>query len=83
MLALIGPDWLNSCDENGHRRLDDPNDWVRLEISRALKRDIAVIPVRINGAELPAKAKLPDDIKGLLDHQAAFNGVDRCQLPEG
>jgi hypothetical protein len=70
MLVLIGPDWLNARDDQGQRRLDNPDDWVRLEISHALKRDITVIPVRVNGAELPAKAALPDDIRGLLDYQA-------------
>ena len=70
MLVLVGPEWLDARDEDGHRRLDDPDDWVRLEIAHALKRDIVVIPVRINGAALPAKAALPEDIRGLLDHQA-------------
>jgi hypothetical protein len=71
LLALIGPDWLNAKDDNGRRRLDDPNDWVRLEIARALKRGIPVIPVLISGARLPHKESLPDDIANLLDHQAA------------
>lgn len=70
MLVLIGPDWLDATDEQGRRRLDDSDDWVRLEISHALSREITVIPVRVNGAELPPKASLPDDIRGLLDHQA-------------
>ena len=70
MLVLVGPEWLDARDEEGHRRLDNPDDWVRLEIARALKRDIAIIPVRVNGAALPAKAALPEDIRGLLDHQA-------------
>ncbi len=71
MIVLIGPDWLNSRDEQGHRRLESSDDWVRLEIAHALRRDITVIPVRVNGAELPERAALPDDIRGLLDHQAA------------
>jgi hypothetical protein len=71
MLVLIGSEWLKSRDDEGHRRLDNTDDWVRLEIAQALKRNITVIPVRVNGAELPPKAALPDDIRGLLDHQAA------------
>jgi hypothetical protein len=71
MLVLIGPDWLNALDEKGRRRLNNPEDWVRLEISHALKRNITVIPVRVGGIELPLKAALPDNIRGLLDHQAA------------
>ena len=70
LLALIGPEWLNSRNEHGQRRLDLPDDWVRLEIAQALKRDITVIPVRVNGASLPSKEDLPEDIRGLLDHQA-------------
>jgi TIR domain len=70
-LILIGPEWLNARDEQGKPRLDDPDDWVRLEIAHALKRGITVIPIRVNGAPLPPKPSLPDDIKGLLDHQAA------------
>jgi hypothetical protein len=70
MLVLIGPDWLNARNEEGRRRLDDPEDWVRVEIVQALKRGITVIPVRVNGAELPARAMLPEEIRGLLDYQA-------------
>src|SRR5262245_52569809 len=40
MLVLIGPNWLNAQDEEHRRRLDDPDDWVRLEITHALKRNI-------------------------------------------
>jgi hypothetical protein len=70
MLVLIGPEWLNSRNEHGQRRIDLPDDWVRLEIAQALKRDITVIPVRVNGAMLPSRETLPEDIRGLLDHQA-------------
>jgi hypothetical protein len=70
MLVLIGPEWLDAQDDQGKRRLDNPDDWVRLEIGQALKRDITVIPVLVNGGKLPHKNALPDDIQGLLDHQA-------------
>src|SRR5262249_43812130 len=71
LLALIGPHWLDARDDAGNRRLDAPNDWVRLEIARALKRQITVIPVCVGGADLPKKAALPEDIQGLVDHQSA------------
>jgi hypothetical protein len=71
MLVLIGPEWPDLKDDDGSRRLDNPNDWVRLGIAHALRRDITVIPVRVNGAGLPNKAALPEDIRGLLDHHAA------------
>lgn len=53
MVVLIGPDWLNSRDENGCRRLDTPDDWVRLEIAHALKREITVIPVCVGALIYP------------------------------
>jgi hypothetical protein len=71
LLALIGPRWLDARDDAGNRRLDDPHDWVRLEIARALKREITVIPVLLEGAQLPKKSDLPLDIQGLVDCQAA------------
>jgi hypothetical protein len=70
LLALIGPEWLNAKNEAGQRRIDDPEDWVRLEILRALDRQLTVIPVRLGGAELPKRASLPQDICRLLDRQA-------------
>jgi hypothetical protein len=70
LLALMGPKWLDAQDEAGNRRLDDPNDWVRLEIARALKRDITVIPVCVEGGNLPKKGALPEDIQGVVDHQS-------------
>ncbi len=70
VLVLIGPHWLEARDAEGNRRLDNPDDWVRLEISSALRREITVIPVLVGGAALPPKAALPADIRGLLDHQA-------------
>ena len=41
MLAIIGPRWSEARDESGARRLDNPHDWVRLEIARALARQAA------------------------------------------
>jgi hypothetical protein len=70
MLVLIGPRWLTAIDEEGHLRLDNPEDWVRLEVSSALRRGITVIPVKVGGAELPKKSSLPSDMRSLLDHQA-------------
>ena len=72
MLVLIGPGWLKASDATGRRQLDDPNDWVRIEIARALKRGITVIPVRVGSANLPSRSELPEEISGLLDHQAAI-----------
>ncbi len=70
MLCVIGPLWLGIEGEDGRRRLDDPEDWVRLEIVRALARGIAVIPVLAGGANLPRRSELPDDLKPLVAHHA-------------
>ena len=65
LIAVIGPNWLTAADEKGNRRLDDPNDFVRLEIATALQRDIRVIPILLNGTKIPNLSELPDDLKGL------------------
>ena len=72
LLAVIGPNWSDMRDQNGNRRLDDPNDFVRIEIAAALQRDIPVIPILLDGASIPTADQLPDDLKGL----ALRNGLD-------
>jgi hypothetical protein len=69
-LSVIGVNWLDAKDLSGHRRLDDPADFVRLEISAALKRDIPVIPVLVQGASLPQPEQLPEDLRDLLYRNA-------------
>ncbi len=71
LLAVIGDKWLNITDKTGSRRLDDPEDLVRFEIELALKRaDILVIPVLVQGAEMPAKSDLPPPLAELHYHNA-------------
>jgi TonB family protein len=65
LLAVIGPEWLNAKDETGARRLDDPTDFVRIEIASALRRDIAVIPVLVRGVGMPRAEQLPEDLRDL------------------
>ncbi len=72
LLAIIGRSWLTLTDEGGRRRLDDPADFVRLETSSALKRDIPVIPVLVQGAKMPRAQDLPEDLQEL----AFRNGVE-------
>jgi len=72
VLAMIGPGWLNAADSQGRRRLDNPDDFVRLEIATALKRDdVLVIPVLLDNAKMPVANHLPADLKDL----AYRNGV--------
>ena len=70
LVAVIGPRWLSDADANGARRLDNPNDFVRIEIAKALQRGIRVIPVLVGGATLPHPGDLPDNLKSLCDRQA-------------
>jgi hypothetical protein len=70
LIAVIGKRWLISSDEEGKRRLDNPDDFVRLEISTALKRNIRVIPVLVDGASMPRLSDLPDELKLLVRRNA-------------
>ena len=65
MLVLIGRDWADAKDEGGRARLENPADYVRLEIESALKRDIAVTPVLVQGAHMPTAEDLPAEIRDL------------------
>lgn len=65
LLAMIGRDWLDSKDAQGQRRLDNINDFVRMELASALRRDIPVVPVLVRGAKMPTEDQLPDDLKEL------------------
>jgi hypothetical protein len=71
LLAVIGPRWLSVTEpDGGTRRLDNPRDFVRVEIARALQRGIRVIPVLVGGAALPRPADLPAELQPLCDRQA-------------
>jgi hypothetical protein len=70
LLAVIGPRWLTAIDEDGQRRLDDPDDIVRLEIAAALERDIRVIPILVEGAAMPRRSQLPDSLAKLARRNA-------------
>jgi TPR repeat protein len=72
LLAVIGEQWLQaSVPGSDRRRLDDPRDFVRIEIEAALKRGIPVIPVLVGRAAMPAEQELPDDLRGLAFRNAA------------
>jgi hypothetical protein len=69
LLAVIDKTWL-SAHSGSRRRLDDPKDFVRTEIARALARGVRVIPVLVDGATMPAERDLPDDLKPFARRQA-------------
>jgi hypothetical protein len=72
LLAVIGPDWLDARDEQGRRRLDNPGDFVRIEIATALSRGVVVIPILLQGAPVPRADQLPADLQAL----AVRNGLE-------
>jgi TIR domain len=70
LLPVIGVHWLSVADEQGGRRLDDPNDVLRFEIANALKAGVRIIPIQLHGAAMPGREELPEEIAGLADYQS-------------
>jgi hypothetical protein len=70
LLAVIGNGWLYAKNESGSRRLDDPNDFVRIEIESALKQGKRVIPVLVHEARMPRPDELPEAIRPLATRNA-------------
>ena len=70
LLALIGQEWLDIASSDGSRRLDDPDDFVRLEIEAALERKVLLIPILVEGALMPRGDQLPPSIAPLVRRQA-------------
>jgi hypothetical protein len=98
VLVLIGKHWLNVPDDQGRRRLDDPKDWVRVEIATALANQrVRVIPVLVRDARMPDPEDLPEDVRDLAwrnaiqlsDHRFAFDAnqlskvIERTGGPSG
>lgn len=85
MLAVIGPSWLSITEPNSStRRLDDPGDFVRVEVASALRRGIPVVPVVLDDTRMPSAADLPEDLRPLtrrngerLKHESFDADVDR------
>lgn len=70
LIVLIGDEWLSASDAAGKRRLDDPNDFIRLETATALTRQIRVVPVLVDGTPMPPTDSLPEDLRMLTRRQA-------------
>lgn len=70
VIVLIGRRWLSAADKKGNRRLDDPQDFVRLEVETALGRGVRVIPVLVQGAEMPTEDALPGPLAKLARRNA-------------
>ncbi len=87
VLVLIGNQWLDVRDKQGKRRLDDPQDNVRLEVQMALEKNLQVIPVLLQGASMPASDALPEALCDLSLRNAVRLNDDHwksdCQLLAG
>ncbi len=70
-LVVIGRNWVDARDEAGARRLDDPGDWVRIEIEAALQRDVPIIPLLVHSASMPREQQLPPSLAELAYLQGA------------
>src|SRR3954452_25445853 len=83
LLALIGDTWLTVSDDHGVRRLEDPDDFVRLEIEAALTRNIRVIPILVDGASMPGDEELPPSLAPLARRQALELSPSRFDFDTG
>lgn len=80
LLVLIGSRWLDIKDANGNRRLEDPDDFVRLEIAKALARNIKVIPVMLDDTRMPQLNQLPENMQSLTRRQ--FIAIDPTRFED-
>lgn len=79
LVALIGPRWLTLTDEEGQRRIDNPDDWVRFEIRAALESRVRVVPVLVDGAKMPRQQQLPTELCNLARLNALEMSYDRYE----
>jgi len=70
VVPIVGPGWLRAADDDGRRRLDIADDWVRREIEHALAHDKTLLPILVSGATLPSARSLPASIVKMLNTQA-------------
>jgi hypothetical protein len=69
MIVVIGPDWVGLDEKTGKRRIDDPEDFARLEVEHAIDRKIPLIPVLLDGAQLPDANGLPETLRPIRRRQ--------------
>jgi hypothetical protein len=70
VVVVVGASWLTVTDKNGQPRLNNPNDWVRIELETALGRGIPVIPVLLDNEEMPDRELLPESLREFCERQA-------------
>ena len=69
-ISVVGRSWVDALDENGARRLDNPDDFVRVEIESALRQDKRLIPVLVGQVQMPRSEQLPDAMKPFVRRNA-------------
>jgi hypothetical protein len=69
LLVIIGPGWSTAAGSTG-RRLDQPDDFVRMEVAKALERNVRVVPVLVAGATMPGTNELPENLHSLARRNA-------------
>jgi hypothetical protein len=69
LLVLIGRGWISATGDEGRRKIEDPDDWVRVEVETALNRGIQVVPVLVDGATLPQASDLPSSLHPFILRQ--------------
>ncbi len=80
VIAMIGPSWVKAKDGEGRRRLDNPHDFIRLEITTALTRGVRVIPVLVHNASMPPEQELPEPLRPLCRLQACELSDNRWEF---
>lgn len=75
VLLLIGRRWLERLSD-GPRRIDDPDDPLRAEVTTALRLQRRIVPVLVGGAVMPAAEDLPADVAPVTAWQAVHVGDD-------
>ena len=83
VIALIGPNWIRATNNQGQRRLDDPSDFIRLEISTAFKQGVRVIPVLVHNASMPTEGELPEPLRKLCRLQSFEISDNRWEFDVG
>ena len=83
VLVVIGPNWLSATGDHFRRRIDLTDDWVRMEVARALAASaVAVVPVLVDGQdELPSREALPDELARLCERQCVV--LDNGKYEQG
>jgi TIR domain len=79
LLVVIGPHWASSARNDGSRRLDDADDFVRLELTAALHRTVKIVPALVGGARMPTPEEVPEELAPLTRRQAVELSDSRWQ----